>query len=152
MDDLSQPADVGEPALVEYQAEAGNAPAVCAPMRLVLHPGGCSVDIRNTETVVGRHSTSDLRLHLPDVSRRHCRLAYLNGAWNVFDLGSLNGVFVNDVKVQEAILHHQDLLRIGSYTFEVQLETGVTTIPLGVHTRCADQLSESDHTPKRQAS
>jgi pSer/pThr/pTyr-binding forkhead associated (FHA) protein len=88
--------------------------------------------------VAGRHSSADLRLPLPDVSRRHCRFAFSNGSWQVFDLSSLNGLFVNNERVEQAMLHHLDLIRIGSYTFQVVLEgvSANSAFPaLGVNTQ-----------------
>ncbi len=74
------------------------------PMRLVLYPNGAAIDIDRTDLLVGRHATSDLRLHLPDVSRRHCRFLFGDGQWQVLDLHSTNGVFLNDVRSRAGCL------------------------------------------------
>ena len=100
--------------------EAGPAPD-CVPLRLVLQPGGAVIEVARPEALVGRHSTADVRLPLPDVSRRHCRFVFTAEGWRVEDLGSLNGVHVNDVPVQQAPLRHGDLVRIGGFTFTVDL-------------------------------
>jgi predicted component of type VI protein secretion system len=89
------------------------------PLRLVLQPGGAFVDVKKAEIVLGRHSEANLRLALPDVSRRHCRLAWMSGVWRVFDLQSVNGTYVNGEPVNEATLHPGDLLQIGGFTFRV---------------------------------
>jgi pSer/pThr/pTyr-binding forkhead associated (FHA) protein len=94
------------------------------PLRLVLRPGSLSVELTRSGMVFGRHSDADVRLPLPDVSRRHCRFDYADGRWQVTDLDSLNGVFVNDAKVHQAELHHRDRLRVGGFTFEVDLPAG----------------------------
>src|SRR5262245_55506457 len=96
-------------------------PAVFVPLRLLLQPGGLCVELNRPDMVVGRHSSSDVRLGLPDVSRRHCRFVFTEGRWQVFDLNSLNGVFVNGERVQQATLDHGDLIRIGGFTFEADL-------------------------------
>jgi pSer/pThr/pTyr-binding forkhead associated (FHA) protein len=100
--------------------EAETAPD-CLPLRLVLQPGGAVIEVSRPEVLVGRHSAADVRLPLPDVSRRHCRLQWVEGCWQVFDLGSLNGVYVNDEAVLQAPLHQGDLLRVGGFTFAVDL-------------------------------
>lgn len=92
-----------------------------APMRLVLQPSGMVVDVQEPDVVIGRHSEAGLRLPLPDVSRRHCRLTYREGGWHVADLNSLNGVQVNGQRVLEAALEHGDTLRIGGFTFDVEV-------------------------------
>jgi pSer/pThr/pTyr-binding forkhead associated (FHA) protein len=74
------------------------------------------------DVLVGRHSAAGLRLALPDVSRRHGRFIFGNGAWQVVDLDSLNGVFVNGVRVRQAELHDRDMVGIGSFNFQVDLQ------------------------------
>jgi pSer/pThr/pTyr-binding forkhead associated (FHA) protein len=69
--------------------------------------------------ILGRHSRADVRLPLPDVSRRHCRFVWADGAWQVIDLQSLNGVYVNDQRVTQATLHAGDTVRIGGFSFVV---------------------------------
>ncbi len=91
------------------------------PLKLVLQPSGLALELVRPDMVIGRHSGVDVRLPLPDVSRRHCRFVFANGSWQVFDLDSLNGVYVNGVRVQEALLHHGDTVGIGGFQFEVQL-------------------------------
>ena len=93
------------------------------PLRLVLQPSGLVLEIVETNTIVGRHSSSGVRLPLPDVSRQHCRFIYEDGQWHVLDLKSLNGVYVNEVKVEHAPLQVQDRVRIGGFIFEVEKES-----------------------------
>jgi pSer/pThr/pTyr-binding forkhead associated (FHA) protein len=100
------------------------------PLRLVLQPSGLVLEVLRSDVVVGRHSQADVRLPLPDVSRRHCRLVFTEGAWQVTDLNSLNGVYVNDERVPSATLHHRDRLRLGGFTFEVDLQPGSRTVRL----------------------
>src|SRR5258705_366748 len=87
------------------------------PLRLTLMPSELIVEVTQANTLVGRHHDVNLRLPLPDVSRQHCRLQFVEDSWHVRDLNSMNGVYVNDVRVQEAILNHHDKLRIGGFAF-----------------------------------
>jgi pSer/pThr/pTyr-binding forkhead associated (FHA) protein len=91
------------------------------PLRLLLQPGGLSVELARPDMIVGRHRGADVRLSLPDISRRHCRFVFSDGAWRVCDLNSLNGVYVNSERLDEAVLEHGDRVRIGSLTFGVDL-------------------------------
>jgi pSer/pThr/pTyr-binding forkhead associated (FHA) protein len=158
MDDPKPPPEAGSLPLQGPHWNAGAvAPAGFFPLRLILYPGGCAVDLTRPDMVVGRHSTADVRLHLPDVSRRHCRFVFLDGGWQVFDLHSMNGLFVNNLKVEQAEVRHQDLIRIGSYTFEANLPGALATEaipPSGRRTleRIADALPEPHDSPRRQAS
>ena len=96
-------------------------PESFVPMRLVLQPGGASIDVDRPDVLVGRHTECDVRLPMPDVSRRHCRLQFVEGAWQVLDLNSLNGVQVNGEAVLLAPLNRGDKLKIGGFVFEVEL-------------------------------
>lgn len=160
MDDPKTPAEVTQlPPAGSAWNEPGPRPEPepFYPLRLVLYPGGWSTELTLPDMIMGRHSTADVRLHLPDVSRRHCRFVFRDGSWHVFDLQSMNGLFVNDERVEEAVLHDLDLVRIGSYTFEVHLEPKVGTVPLpanGLRTleSIAEALPEPEDFPRRKAS
>jgi pSer/pThr/pTyr-binding forkhead associated (FHA) protein len=91
------------------------------PLRLLLQPGELIIQLTRPDMVLGRHSEADVRLPLPDVSRKHCRFLHVQGLWHVVDLNSLNGVYVNDQPVQRAVLHQGDRLRIGGVSFLVDL-------------------------------
>ena len=106
--------------LANPDAEADLPPGF-APLRLKLQPGGLSVELTRPSNLIGRHSDADVRLALPDVSRRHCRFVFADGGWQVIDLNSLNGVQVNGEQVLQAPLENGDLLRIGGFTFAVDL-------------------------------
>lgn len=99
-----------------------DAPPDFVPLRLVSHPGGTVLEVDRPDMLVGRHTEADIRLPLPDVSRRHCRLVYAEGCWQVIDLNSLNGVMVNGEQVLQAPLEQGDVLRIGGFTFTIDLD------------------------------
>ena len=123
MDDPSEPLETEEPAR-SAQPEAERIPI---PLRLTLQPSGLIVELSRGDTLVGRHSEANLRLALPDVSRRHCRLFYIDHAWQIEDLDSLNGVYVNELRVHQVVLHDRDTLRIGSFHFCVDLHSSTAT-------------------------
>jgi sulfite reductase alpha subunit-like flavoprotein/cytochrome b involved in lipid metabolism len=50
-----------------------------------------------------------------DVSRRHARLEVVDGQLVLTDLGSTNGTYVNDVRVDRHVLAPRDRIRIGQY-------------------------------------
>lgn len=98
------------------------------PLQLVLVPSGRTLELKQADQLLGRHSSSDIRLPLADVSRRHCRIFYANSSWHVLDLDSTNGVFLNHRKVHQSKLATGDLLRIGSFLFEVRVAQSATVI------------------------
>jgi pSer/pThr/pTyr-binding forkhead associated (FHA) protein len=105
-------------------------PPDLVPLRLLLQGSEMGVDLTRPDLVVGRHTDADLRLPLPDVSRRHCRFVFAAGRWQVFDLNSLNGIYVNGERVGQAVLQHHDIVRIGSYSLEVDLHAAGRTLRL----------------------
>jgi pSer/pThr/pTyr-binding forkhead associated (FHA) protein len=90
-------------------------------LRLILQPSGAAVELTQPDVLIGRHSQADVRLPLPDVSRRHCRFLFGLGVWQVIDLNSLNGTFLNGEPIRQATLRPGDLIRIGGFIFAVDL-------------------------------
>jgi pSer/pThr/pTyr-binding forkhead associated (FHA) protein len=94
------------------------------PLLIKVLPEGRVVELTRPAVVVGRHSGADLRLAYPDVSRRHCRLVFDEGLWRVHDLDSLNGVYVNGERMNEAALYAGDEIRLGEATLLVTAAPG----------------------------
>jgi pSer/pThr/pTyr-binding forkhead associated (FHA) protein len=114
----------------------GELPPDFVPLRLVLQPSGAPlIEVNRPDMLVGRHTEADIRLPLPDVSRRHCRLVFTEGCWQVIDLNSLNGVQVNGEQVLQAPLENGDLLRIGGFTFAVDLTAPAAGLGSAGHVR-----------------
>ncbi len=69
--------------------------------------------------VLGRSRDADLTLGHSSISRRHCRLWEEQGQVMVEDLQSTNGTFVEDQRVDRAVLEPGARLRLGPLTFVV---------------------------------
>jgi pSer/pThr/pTyr-binding forkhead associated (FHA) protein len=80
------------------------------------------VPVQQAGAVIGRTPEADIQIPVSDVSRRHCQIAVVGGKVKLKDLGSSNGTFVNDVKVAETTLRPGDRLRVGPFTFVVQID------------------------------
>jgi predicted component of type VI protein secretion system len=81
-----------------------------------------SFSIVREMTVVGRREDCDLRIPLGEVSRKHCRILKDDDGVRVEDLGSSNGTFHNEERVQAAQLSAGDTVRVGPVTFMVQID------------------------------
>ncbi len=66
-------------------------------------------------TQIGRHQDSDIFLDDITVSRRHAEVVRTSRSLIVRDLGSLNGTYVNQTRVDEFALQHGDELQVGKY-------------------------------------
>jgi pSer/pThr/pTyr-binding forkhead associated (FHA) protein len=70
--------------------------------------------IRISNVRIGRGRDNDLVIQNDSVSSNHCVLKQSrDGVWTIVDLKSGNGVFVNDQRVEEAILREGDMLELG---------------------------------------
>lgn len=77
-----------------------------------------------TVVSVGRDPGSDVFVDNPGVSRDHFRLEKTPaGEYQLVDLGSANGTFVNDQMVHTAVLKSNDVVRFGKYTLWVGYDT-----------------------------
>jgi eukaryotic-like serine/threonine-protein kinase len=65
-------------------------------------------------TTVGRTNGNDLVISGLTVSRRHARLWFADGNWYLEDVGSQNGTLVNNVRIyQSVVLHDNDVVNFG---------------------------------------
>jgi predicted component of type VI protein secretion system len=72
--------------------------------------------------VIGRINTCDLRIALPSVSRQHCEVLLDNGQLKLRDLGSSNGTFHNNTRIQEVNLSAGDEIGVGPVVFRVVID------------------------------
>ncbi len=74
-------------------------------------------------TIIGRGRGASLTLPHPLVSRQHCEVYEASGHLMVRDLGSLNGTFVNNQRITEAVLPSGELLTVGTVTFRASYDS-----------------------------
>ena len=67
------------------------------------------------ETRLGRHPDSEIMLDDITVSRRHAAIEQTTEGYVVTDAGSLNGTYVNQERIERAVLHHGDELQVGKF-------------------------------------
>jgi predicted component of type VI protein secretion system len=72
--------------------------------------------------VVGRDADCRLRLRDEGVSRQHCYFEERPDGVYVCDMGSTNGVFVNNLKVTEHKLSTADRVKIGAALVNIEIE------------------------------
>ncbi len=104
--------NVADPALV---AESGDLET--GPMLLVRKGPdvGERFVIDRARLSVGRDPDSDIFLNDVTVSRNHAVLLYGGGEVILEDSGSLNGTYVNGVRVDRAPLGDGDVLQVGTF-------------------------------------
>ena len=76
---------------------------------------GTRFPIADGLTELGRHPASAISLDDITVSRRHAEIERTPNGYVVRDVGSLNGTYVNQERIEQAVLHHGDELQIGKF-------------------------------------
>jgi pSer/pThr/pTyr-binding forkhead associated (FHA) protein len=77
------------------------------------------VPVGNKPISIGRAPDNDLPVDNPAVSNYHARIYYEAGKLVIEDLDSLNGTFVNEMRVERATLHDNDSISIGKHHVKV---------------------------------
>ena len=73
-------------------------------------------------SVIGRGRSVAVTLPHPLVSREHCEIYLVEGRLHVRDLGSLNGTYVGNERVEDVVLPTGSLLTVGTVTFRAVYE------------------------------
>ncbi|TVQ30493.1 MAG: FHA domain-containing protein [Phycisphaeraceae bacterium] len=84
-----------------------------------------TVELKERPVAIGRHPDNDIVIKDDLASRFHCVIEPSgSGRYSLRDLGSRNGVKVNEQKVQKWMLRPGDSIQVGSHVFRVEAEGG----------------------------
>jgi len=86
------------------------------------------IPVGSRPIAIGRSPDNDLPVDNLAVSNYHARVYFEGGRLVVEDLDSLNGTFVNDLRVERATLHDGDSIHIGKHRIKVDA-TGDAPVP-----------------------
>jgi pSer/pThr/pTyr-binding forkhead associated (FHA) protein len=78
-------------------------------------------------TTAGRHPDSDIFLDDITVSRRHAEIRRIPDGYEVCDVGSLNGTYLNRERIEKALLSNGDELQVGKFKLVFFVGTGHAT-------------------------
>jgi DNA-binding NtrC family response regulator len=79
---------------------------------------------------IGTHSSNDLVLRDPAVSRFHCKLTRDGAIWRVQDSGSLNGITLDGVRVRDAELAAESTITLADSVLRVRAVEGTDAVSL----------------------
>ena len=70
--------------------------------------------IAEADVTIGRGPSNSICNADPLLSRQHCRITREGASFNLRDLGSFNGTFVNGAPIKEQTIAHGDLIKTGA--------------------------------------
>ena len=118
------------------------------PPRLVAISGsfaGVTRSLADDEFSIGRDSSNAWCLADHLVSRKHCTVRPAGDGYELADLSSHNGTFVNGVPVTRKVLAHGDVIRVGSA--EILFLTQGEDDGAAAHAELTDDTTSLDLTP-----
>jgi two-component system, NtrC family, sensor kinase len=74
---------------------------------------GKRFELRDARVSIGREKGNTIQLHDTEVSRHHVELSGEGGRFELVDLGSSNGTFVNSQLIRRHVLHSGDRVQLG---------------------------------------
>ena len=100
----------------------------CAIVLLCEPAAGSEYPLQSVRTILGRGADADLVFEDGHLSRQHAAFELTTDGFQVLDLGSTNGIVVNDEPVEVALLQHGDRIAVGHLMFQyvVQEKSGQT--------------------------
>jgi hypothetical protein len=81
--------------------------------------GGDPIPLLKRKLLIGRRPSCDITLRFANVSSHHCELELMNGYWFVRDLGSANGIKVNDSRCDQKWVFPGDTLTVARHRYEM---------------------------------
>lgn len=87
---------------------------------------GQTFPILTAEVFIGRDPANDIFLDDVTVSRKHAVVMNKEARREIKDTGSLNGTYVNRVRVEQAVLSDRDELQIGKFKMIYIERTGAS--------------------------
>ena len=86
-------------------------------MRVAKNGSTTPVPLMRERTLVGRLDDCHIRVPVAGISRKHCEIVVNDGSIIVNDLGSSNGTYVNQERVQSQPVSAGDLISFGGLVF-----------------------------------
>jgi hypothetical protein len=80
----------------------------------IVLPDGERVEVASNGVRIGRLPDCAVQISDPQSSRHHAEVRAAHGGFEIVDLGSTNGTYVNDTTIKVQALHDGDTIRIGS--------------------------------------
>ena len=71
---------------------------------------------------IGRNVSNDIQIDNLSVSKNHAQITREKDSYQVEDLNSTNGTYLNEKMVSKAELKHKDIITVGKHTLEILMD------------------------------
>jgi pSer/pThr/pTyr-binding forkhead associated (FHA) protein len=89
--------------------------------------------VKKTVISIGRSRTNTISIASKAVSRNHVRIENTAEGWTIADCGSLNGTYVNEIRINSAFLTEGDKITVGAYVITFSPEPVQSVSPGETH-------------------
>lgn len=99
---------------VMIQEEQGEREPLLPESAMLIIAGKTVFPLEKLVIDIGRHSSNDLVINDPHISRHHAQLRVIKDRFVIFDVGSTGGLYLNGKRISQATLHAGDVIRLGT--------------------------------------
>ncbi len=89
-------------------------------------------DINTNEISIGRKVGNDIQIDSLAVSGHHARIEYREGRYQIEDLNSTNGTYINEKRYTKGMLKNKDEVTIGKHTLVIYTDPKDIPVTKGV--------------------
>jgi len=97
------------------------------------------------EIIVGRSVGTRIRIDDTEISRQHAVISHNGTNYQIRDLKSANGTYVNGQRTKETTLCHGDSIRLGTTVMTFQIKAHTESSELTEHVRFVDDSKADQH-------
>jgi hypothetical protein len=87
------------------------------------------IELPAGKVVIGRGASAEIQLDEPGISSQHCELVVTEISVTARDLGSTNGSFVDEQRIEKAVLQPGQILRLANMAMRFEREEVRISIP-----------------------
>ncbi len=98
-----------------------NSPTGAMLSLLYSNSGKKNCPLNRDATIIGKSKGCDVVLEAPDISTLHCVITRNAGGFYVRDCNSRAGIRLNGDRIYESILHDEDILQVGPFSFQITI-------------------------------
>ena len=100
-------------------------------------------EFQNDRVVIGTHPSCDFVVSDPTISRQHCEIALVRGGYQISDLDSTNGTFVDKLRLGRITTPKPVQIRVGETIIQISPLGETVDIPISHETSFGPLLGRS---------